>query len=50
MDTVTKVQLLLAKIEILKLKADDYNWQCHVPENVKKQLEETLLKIDDLTK
>jgi hypothetical protein len=42
------VTLSMARIDILKLKADDYNWQCHTPQNVKEQLENSLLEIDEL--
>lgn len=45
-----RVGLILAKVEILKLKADDYNWQCHVPKEVKDQLEKILSEIDELLK
>lgn len=40
------VDLTLAKVEILKLKADDYAWQCHVDEETKKQLLDTLDEIN----
>jgi len=40
------VELTKAKIEILKLKADDYTWQCHVDSNTKDMLEKTLKDID----
>jgi hypothetical protein len=43
------VTLLLAKVDILKLKADDYNWKCHTPQTVKEQLEIALNKIDEFT-
>lgn len=40
------VDLTKAKIDILKLKADDYTWQCHIDEDTKKQLLEVLKQID----
>jgi len=42
------VKLVLAKIEILKLKADDYTWQCHVDNHTKAQLNSTLSLIDNM--
>lgn len=42
------VELTLAKVEILKLKADDYTWACHVDEATKSQLLSTLVEIDSL--
>ena len=41
------VNLTIAKVEILKMQADDYNWQVHVPENSKEQLIKTLEEIDE---
>lgn len=40
------VNLLKAKIDILKLKADDYNWQCHTPKKVKEEIESALEKVN----
>ena len=40
------VDLTLAKVDILKLKADDYAWACHVDDNTKKQLGKTLVDIN----
>jgi hypothetical protein len=34
------------KLDILKLKANHYEWSCHVPEDVRKELEEMLSKIN----
>ena len=42
----TIVELVKAKVEILKLKADDYTWQCYVDNKTKEQLENTLKEID----
>lgn len=42
------VNLIRAKVDILKLKANDYEWQCHTPKEVKQQLEEALEKINAL--
>lgn len=41
-----ELQLIRMRIEILKLMADDYTWHCHVPKDVKAQLEETLGRIN----
>jgi len=41
------IELLKMKVEILKIKSDDYTWQCYTPKNVKDQLEETLLSINE---
>ena len=41
-----KFELIKMKLEILKLKADDYNWQCHTPDDVKQMLEEILEEIN----
>jgi hypothetical protein len=40
------VNLLRAKIDILKLKADDHDWQCYVPKKVKEELEYALEKVN----
>ena len=40
------VDLTRAKVDILKLKADDYNWQCHIDTETKEQLLNTLEEID----
>jgi len=45
-----KVDLLMTKVSILKLKADHYAWQCHTDAHTKNQLEESLKEIDELTK
>ena len=42
------VDLTLAKVEILKLKADDYQWACHVDDDTKKQLLKTKDEIDSM--
>jgi hypothetical protein len=34
------------KLDILKLKADDYNWACHTPQNIKDELERMLARIN----
>lgn len=41
------VELTKAKVDILKLKADDYTWACHVDKDTKDQLEETLIDINE---
>lgn len=48
MSIETRVQLILARVELIKLKADDYNWQCHVPPAVKQMVHDTLAEIDRL--
>lgn len=49
---IEKIKLLVdltkAKVDILKLKADDYTWACHVDEATKTQLLNTLKDIDKL--
>lgn len=42
------VELTLAKVEILKLKADDYTWNCYVDAATKVQLLSALDEIDIL--
>lgn len=44
----TLVSLTLAKIEILKMKADFYTWSAHVDDDTKKRLEKALLAIDKI--
>lgn len=50
--TVDKIKLLVdlvqTKVEILKLKADDYTWACYVDDKTKNDLENALLQIDAL--
>lgn len=41
-----RIELLKMKLEILKLKADDYNWQSHVPKAVRDELEKLLTEIN----
>jgi len=41
-----RIDLIKARIDILKLKANDHDWVCYVPDNVKTQLERSLLEID----
>ena len=49
---IEKIKLLVdltkAKVDILKLKADDYTWACHIDEATKTQLLNTLKDIDKL--
>ena len=40
------IKLLEMKFKIIEMKADHYNWSCHVPQETKDQLEQMLLKID----
>lgn len=41
------VDLTIAKVDILKLKADPYNWHSFVDADTKRQLEKTLDDIND---
>lgn len=41
-----RVDLIKARVDILKLKANDHDWSCYVPDSVKSQLEQTLVEID----
>lgn len=45
--TKMKIDLIKTKVEILKLKANDHDWCCYVPKEVKQQLEEVLIDIDE---
>ena len=40
------VDLTMAKVSILKIKADAYEWACHVNEDTREQLLMTLTDID----
>lgn len=44
------VQLICARVEILKLKADDHTWQCYTPADVRDQLDMTLSQINVILK
>lgn len=44
----TIVDLTRCKVDILKLKADDYIWACHVDDKTKEMLEATLVEIDSM--
>jgi hypothetical protein len=48
MDVLTKVELIRAKMDILKLKANDHDWQCYVPEVVKFDILKMEKEIDNL--
>jgi hypothetical protein len=41
------IELIKMKVEILKLKANDYEWNCHVPADVKDELEQVLMQINN---
>jgi hypothetical protein len=41
------VDLSLAQVEILKLKANDHDWSVYVPDDTKLALEKTLASIED---
>ena len=45
-----KIDLIKARVDILKLKADQYEWSCFIPDDVKDSLEETLIEIDEKLK
>ena len=45
-----RIELLKMKLEILKLKADDYQWACHVDKETKASLESMLVEIDNTLK
>lgn len=42
------VELTKAKVDILRLKSDDYTWQCFINEESKEQLLNILEEIDIL--
>lgn len=44
-----RVKMLLAQVEIYKLKANDHDWQVYVPDSVKEKLESAIVEIDKLT-
>lgn len=48
MNVNQRFKLIECKLSILKLKADDYNWQCHTPNDVKLELEALLEEINRL--
>lgn len=48
MDPAEKAKLIVAKVEILKLKADDYNWKCMLTDELRHELEQALVEINHL--
>lgn len=46
MTLTERFTLIKMKLEILKLKADDYNWQCHTPKDIQEELERMLVEIN----
>ena len=46
---VERVQLILARVEILKLKSTNggYDWS-HIPDNIQEKIDATLVEIDEL--
>ena len=44
------IKLLEMKFKIIEMKSDHYNWSCHTPQEMKDQLEEMLLEIDEQLK
>lgn len=45
-DLRLKLDLIMTKVEILKLKANVYVWACETDEKAKEELEKTLVEID----
>lgn len=45
-----RIDLVKARLDILKLKANDHDWSCYVPSDVKISLEKTLVEIDEALK
>lgn len=45
-----KINLIKMKVDILKLKANDHDWQCYTPPKVKEELEKTLAEIEEMLK
>lgn len=45
---MVRLEAIMAKISLLKLKADDYNWQMTTSDNVKMEIEKTLVELDAL--
>ncbi len=46
-----KLELIKLKVDILKMKADDYNWKVNIPNDVQIELEQILSEInEELTK
>lgn len=45
-----QIDLIKARVDILKLKANDHDWACYVPDDVKDKLNQTLLDIDEKLK
>lgn len=46
LDIKTKMDMLKMKVDILKLKANDHDWSCYVPQDVKNELEGALSEIN----
>ena len=46
MSVIEKFKLIKMKLDILKLKADGYEWS-HSPDDVKEELEKVLVEINE---
>jgi hypothetical protein len=44
--TQYRMELIKAKLEILKLKANNYAWQCETPKDVREELEAMLVELN----
>lgn len=45
-----RVELVKTQVDILKLKANDHDWSCYVPGDVKASLERSLVDIAETLK
>jgi hypothetical protein len=48
--TLAKINLINSRVAILNLKANDYNWSCNTPDDVKEELEKSLVEIEEALK
>lgn len=44
-DVRLKVDLIMAQVELIKLKANDHDWAVYVPDDTKKLVKATLVEI-----
>lgn len=47
-EMLKEIELMRMKLDILKLKANDYGWQCEIPRDTREQLEAMLIRIDQM--
>lgn len=47
MNLTDRILLMQMKMDILKLRANDHDWQCYIPQETKNQLLEMAKDIDD---